>query len=182
MNPDINDFETFDSKFRRLQENRSNFSKSCELKPYNTNGPNNVIQNNLSNELLKGQLCSSKLSQHFFSKCNLDHLQNLLIQNIYKLSNKKYKIGRQSDKELLVIMRHIYMNEAKNRDTNIIEQVNVLNNSIIEKIIPSLLSNIIQQQEYLKKISNPLLIMEPPINVSSSNTRTTLEGSSRRLF
>ena len=74
------------------------------------------------------------------------------------------------------------MNEAKNRDTNIIEQVNVLNNSIIEKIIPSLLSNIIQQQEYLKKISNPLPILEPPINVSGSNTRTTLEGSSRRLF
>ena len=66
MNPDINNYESFDSKFRRLQENRSNFSKSCELKPYNTNGPNNVIQNNLSNELLKGQLCSSKLSQHFF--------------------------------------------------------------------------------------------------------------------
>ena len=74
------------------------------------------------------------------------------------------------------------MNEAKNRDTNIIEQVNVLNNSIIKKIIPSLLSNVIQQQEYLKKISNPLPIMEPPINVSSSNTRTTLEGSSSRLF
>ena len=182
MENEYTDLESFDYKFRNLQESRSNFTKKCNLVPYQTNGENNVTKDNYSDELLKSHLCSSPLSKHFFSKCNLDHLQQLLIDNIFIISNKKYKIGRQSDKELLIIMRHIYLNEANNNDNNIIEQVNILNNTIISKIVPSLFSNITQHQQYLNKMSNPLPVMEHPVNVNTSSTRNSLEAGSSRLL
>jgi hypothetical protein len=172
------DIESFDYKFKKLQESRFDFSKKCNITPYETNDDNNVSKNNFSNEMLKSHLESTPLSKHFFSKCNLDHLQQLIIDNIYILSNKKFKIKRQSDKELLIIMRHIYLNEANNNDNNIIEQVNILNDTIIKKIIPPLLSNIIQHQSYLQKINNPLPVISHPVNVNSSNNKTTLEGGS----
>ena len=182
MENEYNDIESFDYKFRNLQKSRSNFSNKCNLVPYQTNGTNNIMKDNFSDEMLKSHLCGSELSKHFFSKCNLDHLQQLIIDNIYIISNKKYKIGRQSDKELLIIMRHIYLNESDNDNTNIIQQVNILNDTIIHKIIPSLLSNITQHQNYLHKIQNPLPVLEHPVNVNTSNSRTTLEGSSSRLL
>ena len=182
MENEYNDIESFDYKFRNLQEARSDFSKKCNLIPYQTNDSNNVMRDNFSDEMLKSHLCSSDLSKHFFSKCNLDHLQQLIIDNIYILSNQKYKIGRQSDKELLIIMRHIYLNEADNNNTNIIQQVNILNNSIIHKILPSLLSNITQHQHYLNTVKNPLPVISHPVNVNTSNTKISLEGSSCRLL
>ena len=177
-----NDNESFDYKFRRLQEDRSDFSKKCNIVSYQTNGDNEIIQTNFSNQMLKSHLCSNKLSQHFFSKCNLDHAQDLLILNVANISNNKYKIGRQSDKELLLVMRHIYLTEANNKNNNIIPEVNRLNNIVIRKIMPKLISNIQQKETYLNEINSPIRLMEPPVNVNSSNTRGTLEGSSNRLL
>ena len=174
------EFESFDYKFRKLHEARSDFSGSCNLTAYQTNGSNDVIQQNNSNDLLKGQLCSNKLSRHFFSKCNVDHLQNLIIQNVYKLSNKKIKIGRQSDRELFIIMRHFYFNYSSNNDDYVIEHVNELNNLIVKKVLPKLLSNITQYNAYLQKINNPLQLIDHPINVNNSGSRGTLPG--RELF
>lgn len=177
-----NDNESFDYKFRRLQESRSDFSKKCNIIPHQTNGDNPITQTNFSDQMLKSHLCSGNLSKHFFSKCNLDHIQNLLISNVYNISNNQYKIGRQSDRELLIIMRHIYLNQANNKNDNIIPEVNRLNNIIIRKIMPSLISNIQQHQTYIHKISTPIPVMEHPVNVNSSNSRGTLEGSSNWLL
>ena len=76
-----NDNESFDYKFRRLQEDRSDFSKKCNIVSYQTNGDNEIIQTNFSNQMLKSHLCSNKLSQHFWflikllrlHKMNKDH-------------------------------------------------------------------------------------------------------------
>ena len=182
MNYSNEDSESFDYKFKQLQYNRSNFTQQCNLKPFEVNGDNNISKDNFSSELLKGHICDSTLSKHFFSKCNLDYLQNLLIKNIYNVSNGEYKIGRQSDKELLIIMRQLYLNESLNNEDNIIFQVNKLNNIIIQKTIPSLLSNIIQHNTYIQKINNPVYVIDHPKNVNSSSNRTTLMGSSNRLF
>ena len=182
MTQSMEDYESFDHKFKQLQYNRSNFNQKCNLKPFEINGDNKISKDNFSSELLKGQLSDSTLSKHFFSKCNLDYLQNLLIKNIYNVSNSEYKIGRQSDKELLIIMRQLYLNESLNKEDNIISQVNNLNNMVIQKTIPSLLSNIVQHNAYIQKITNPLVVMDHPKNVNSSSNRTTLMGSSNRLF
>ena len=176
------DNEAFDYKFRRLQEDRSDFSTKCNIIPYQTNGDNEITQTNFSNQMLKSYICSDKLSKHYFSKCNLDHVQQLLILNVSNISNNQYKIGRQSDRELLLVMRHIYLNDATNKNNNIIFEVNRLNNIVINKIMPKLISNIEQHANYIHDINSPIRLMEPPVNVNSSNSRGTLVGDGNRFL
>ena len=202
-NPDPNmtdETESFDYKFKQLQFNRSNFTTSCSYTPFSNNGEGELKNNDLSSQLLKGHICSDELSNQFFSKCNINYIQQLLKQNIYVLSNQKYLIGEQSETELLIIMRHIFLNDRKQPETNIshmiqnnpsqniknnndiISQINELNNSVIKKCVPFILVKIEQKNEYIKDINNSLSVMEHPQNVNSSSTRTTLLGSSKQLL
>lgn len=190
--------ESFDYKFKQLQFNRSNFTTSCSYTPFSNNGEGEMKNNNLSDQLLKGHICSDELSNQFFSKCNISYIQELLKQNIYILSNKKYLIGEQSETELLIIMRHIFLNDRKQPETNILHmiktnsnpkvddniiiQINQLNNLVIKKCVPFILVKIEQKNEYIKDINKSLTVMEHPQNVNSSSTRTTLLGSSKQLL
>ena len=181
--PTITDeVESFDYKFKNLQHERSNFTKTCSYSPYSSNGEQETNNNNLDSQLLKGHICSSELSNQFFSKCNIHHIQELLKQNIYILSNKTHVIGPQSEIELLIIMRHLYLNNAKNKNINIINQINELNDLVIKKCVPFILTKLEQRKEYIKDISSSLKIMEHPKNVNSSSTRTSLLGSSKQLL
>ena len=65
------------------------------------------------------------VSNVFFSKVNVDYLQQQMREIVYKASNNV--IGRQSDEELLIIMRSIYLSDAKNLPYDINRQVAELN-------------------------------------------------------
>ena len=45
---------------------------------------------------------------------NLENIQNQIIKEIYTLSDKSYIRGRQSDTELKIVMRSIYLQHSKN--------------------------------------------------------------------
>ena len=61
------------------------------------------------NEAIRTILQRNPLSNVFFSKENIDYLQNKIINRVYELSGNKHKIGRQSDTELQLVMRSIYL-------------------------------------------------------------------------
>jgi len=63
---------------------------------------------------LRGIQEKSQLSQTYFSKENLNLLQRIIIQSVYDISKGKYKIGKQSEQELLIIMRNNYLKYSKN--------------------------------------------------------------------
>ena len=77
-------------------------------------------------------------------------------------------------------MRHFYFNYSSNNDDYVIEHVNELNNLIVKKVLPQLLSNITQYNAYLQKINHPIQPIDHPINVNNSGSRGTLAG--RELF
>ena len=56
----------------------------------------------------------NNLSNTFFSSQNLDNLQNKIIENVLTQSNGEYRIGRQSDTQLQIIMRSTYLSYSKN--------------------------------------------------------------------
>ena len=113
----------------------------------------------------------SKLSKQYFSKQNINKIQQGIQKQIYIKSNYKYKIGNQSENELIVIMRAMYLKYSKNLDTNIKEQICELNNKVFEYSIPNILSNIEQKMGYLNSINNNNYIMERSQNMSSKGTK-----------
>lgn len=81
----------------------------------------------------------SPLSQVYFSRKNIDYLQYMMKKLVYKETGNI--IGRQSDEELLIIMRSIYLSDSKNQPNDISRQVaelnyKVLKYSVYDEIIP----------------------------------------------
>lgn len=70
------------------------------------------------------------VSKVFFSRKNVDYLQYMMKKLVYKETG--HIIGRQSDEELLIIMRSIYLSDSKNQPTNISSQVADLNFKVIK--------------------------------------------------
>ena len=65
--------------------------------------------------VLKGNHCDNILNQLFFSKKNMDIIQNGLRYRVWEKSDKKFVIGRQSETELVIIMRAIFLQHSKNK-------------------------------------------------------------------
>ena len=78
---------------------------------------------NFAAEATKTIIQQNPLSLVFFSKANIDYLQQRIQQIVHEKSNGEYNIGRQSDTELEIIMRSIYLQFAVHRTDHIREQI-----------------------------------------------------------
>jgi len=70
------------------------------------------------------------LSDLFFSRKNVDYIQYMMKVLVQKETG--LIIGRQSDEELLIIMRSTFFSDAKNLPTNIPQQVAELNAKVLK--------------------------------------------------
>lgn len=66
----------------------------------------------------------------FFSMKNVDYLQNMIKKMIYNETG--FTIGRQSDEELLIIMRSYYFSDAENLPYDYNKQVAKLNYLVLK--------------------------------------------------
>lgn len=129
-------------------------------------------QGSFGNVTLKGIQENSILSKVFFSKQNMEIIQNKLKWLVYEHSNNKYIIGKQDENELLIIMRSIYLEYSKNLPVSIKQQILFLNNKVYEDIFPKLYSNVQQYISYLADVENPYKIMNRPEYINQSGTKT----------
>lgn len=127
-------------------------------------------------EAVSHQIRPTPLSNLFFSDLNIDALQSGLKNRILNLSEGKYSISRQSDTELKIIMRSIYLQHAKHYTyIPINEQVRDLNKIILDWCAPRILSNIKQQQKYLDDISQlPMPLSRPEMKTMKGTKQLEL--------
>ena len=115
------------------------------MNSFNTNGRVNIMDQNTTavftlsdhipvddksdfREALNGTWNNTPLSISFFSKENINILQNGLRYGVYEKSNNQFIIGQQNIDELKIIMRSIFLQNSKNLSNNIAQQINDLNN------------------------------------------------------
>lgn len=113
------------------------------------------------------------LNKAFFSKENLDSLQSSIRKGVYDRSGGKHVIGRQSDIELKIVMRSVYLQYSKNLATNIGEQIRILNNLVVNICVPKIITNVEQYLGYKKDISGLPKPLPRPQNLSSAGTKST---------
>ena len=132
----------------------------------------NKPNNNFQVESLYGIQETSKLNQLFFSKKNMDIIQNNIRYTVYVKTNKRHIIDKQSDIELQIIMRSMYLQHSPNLEYNYKEQLEYLNKLVsdwcVEKIIPQLEQYI----GYLKEVEYMPMPIDLPVNLSSKGSRT----------
>ena len=130
---------------------------------------------NSNSNLISHFISTNPLNKAFFDKDNIDFLQNTIRCKVNE--NLKYRIGRQSDDQLTIVMRSIYLQYGRNQPDNIQSQVDRLNDKVISSVMPQMISAVRQHVAYVdtldssgrQKIPVP---MPHAKNVSSAGTKT----------
>jgi hypothetical protein len=132
----------------------------------------NEKMNNFQVEALYGIQETSQLNQLFFSKKNMEIVQNMIRYNVYEKSGKKHIIDKQSDIELEIIMRSIYLQHSPNLPNKIKEQINYLDKLVMEWCVENILPEVDQYFGYIKEIEFMPMPIELPLNLSSKGSRS----------
>ena len=79
---------------------------NCVSKPFelyeNLNISNKEKYGNTGNQQ------KSKLSNLYYSQANIDYLQNEIVRQVFEKSDGKYRIARQNEDELVIVMKSIF--------------------------------------------------------------------------
>ena len=132
----------------------------------------NKIGLNFKNTAIESVHTTTKLNFAFFSPQNIKIIQNAIRYEVWRRTENKHLVGEQSETELGIIMRAIYLQYGKNLPNNIREQVEELNNLVIETVVPKLIVQIEQYLSYLRDISQPYRIMEKPESTNVVGRKT----------
>jgi hypothetical protein len=116
------------------------------------------------------------LSQAYFSKQNIQILQNGIRAGIYERSNGQYLIGPQDCDSLKIIMRSVFLQHSANQPNNIPQQIAELNKIVLNYCIQQIYSEAQGYMKYVDDVSTLVVPISHP--VQSSNNDKTLEFKS----
>jgi hypothetical protein len=137
----------------------SNFLFSEHYKDYKMIDQQPVPEGYIYWDIIKTFQERNPLMDFFFSKKNLDHIQSLIIKMVAIQSGNIYQISRQSDGELLTVMRSIYIKTPTNgySDTkNFKRDICTLNKNVLDWVVPRVLVNVQQYLGYVRDQGNNL--------------------------
>jgi Family of unknown function (DUF5761) len=100
----------------------------------------------------------SELSQTFFSRENIQILQNGIRSGVYHRSNSQYTIGPQDCDSLKIVMRSVFLQNSANLPYDIPSQINELNKIVLNYCIQQVYS---EAQGYMKYISDVSTLAVP---------------------
>ena len=118
----------------------------------------------------------TRLSVVFFSKENIQILQNGIRAGVYKKSNGQYTIGPQDCDSLKIVMRSVYLQHAANQANNIPEQINQLNKMVLNYCIEQVYS---EAQGYMKYIDDASTLVVPiahPVMADNTDRQLLLKS------
>ena len=140
-----------------------------DLKMINNNGD---VMKNFQVEALYGIQETTQLNQLFFSRANMNLIQDGIRYQVYLKTDKKHIIDKQSEVELEIIMRSIYLQHSPNLPNNIKEQIKYLDELVINWCVEQIIPEIYQYYGYLKEVEYMPTPIDLPLNLSSKGSRT----------
>jgi hypothetical protein len=114
------------------------------------NGNDKISQFN--REAIIGVHQQTPLNDLFFSRQNIEALQVGIKNMVAKRTEGEFMIGKQSEVELQIVMRAIYLQHAKHMTTDIVEQVRELNSQVIDFCVPRIIEEIKMFKYYKQDI------------------------------
>ena len=132
----------------------------------------NETMKNFQVEALYGIQETSKLNQLYFSKQNMNNIQDMIRYNAFIKSEKKFVIDKQSDVELEIVMRSVYLQHSPNLPDKTKEQIEYLNKLVSDWCVGQIIPEVNQYIGYIKEIEYMPLPIDLPLNLSSKGSRS----------
>lgn len=131
----------------------------------------NEKMSDFSREAVVGIHTNTPLNSLFFSRENINALQQGIRYLVAKHSDNKFIVGNQSEVELQIVMRAVYLNDAKHKPTGIIEQVKELNKLVLDYCVPRILEEVKMYNYYKNDVSQLPMPLERGQFSSAKGTR-----------
>jgi hypothetical protein len=118
---------------------------------------------------LEHSIGTNPLNDLYFSKKNIEALQQGIRYSVYKRTGQV--IDTQNERELLVIMRSLYLQYSRNLPTNIVMQVKDLNKRVLDEVLPQIIMEMNQYKTYLRDASGLPIPLDRGENTSTAGTK-----------
>lgn len=129
-------------------------------------------EQNFQADMLRGNWAETPVSKVFFSRTNIDTIQNEIRRSVFERSQPKgYVIDNQSVDELKIIMRAMFYQFAT-YSGDVASQVKELNERVIKWSVPHVLSAVEHHMYYLKDIETYPVPLSHPVNISRAGTKS----------
>ena len=109
---------------------------------------------NMETIAVEGIVEQTKLSSNYFSKCNVDLLQKIIANDVEKKIGDK--IGKQSENDLIIIMRSYFLQEADNTlvdDNKVKNEIRRLDLIVKEECVRKIITMLKQHKAYIEEIN-----------------------------
>ena len=128
------------------------------------NKMNPIMFDNHGEYSLKGIIEQTPMSQIFFSPMNVNGIQSTIRYRIFKTNN--VTISAQSENELFIVMRSIYLQYSKNIQSNdVLAEIKYLNKLVINYSVEKITTELVAYNRYLQDINNlPIPMGNPEAN------------------
>jgi hypothetical protein len=110
-----------------------------------------------------GQWDETSLSRAYFSEENMQIIQNGIRAGVYYKSNQQYVVDPVDCRSLKIIMRSVFLQNAKNQTTNISGQIEQLNKIVLDYCIFQVYSEAQGYMKYLQDVSTLPVPLSAPV-------------------
>jgi hypothetical protein len=140
---------------------------------FSENKKGNALRKQLiKNELKMAQEDIGALETTFFSNENIDLINKQLILRVFRETKGQFLICKQKQEDLIIIMRYVFIEHARNLPFDIQGQIKQLNCIVVGEILPTIISNVDQKIGYLRDIATPAI--GPPLPINTKSIERTL--------
>ena len=115
---------------------------------------------------------NTPLNTLFFSQSNIDNLQQKIHDAVLEMSKGEYNLSRQSEADLMLIMRSYYLQYAETNPDEVARELDQLNQRVIAYSSNRIMVEIVAYKRYRKDILDFPEPMAHPVDMHIFGTRT----------
>lgn len=112
---------------------------------------------------------NTALSQAFFSRENIQIIQNGIRAGVYKRSNGQYVIGDQDCDSIKIVMRSVFLQYSANQPSNISQQIEQLNKIVLNYCIQQVYSEAQGYMKYVDDVSTLVVPIAHPVQATNND-------------
>jgi hypothetical protein len=137
---------------------------------YRTTQSTTVPQLGRADQAIAHMLTKTEVSNLFFSDLNMGVVQAAIAKSVLTVTGKQ--IGAQSEPELFLIMRSIYLQYGRNGVDSTVAEVRALNQRVVEYCVDVVVANLTQYMRYVQEVGRVPVPHQRPPNLSSAGTKS----------
>lgn len=127
-------------------------STNARQQPFSMASSDGVFFGGDAEDDISRNIDSSQVSRLFFGPTNVEALQQGIRYGVYRATDGRHVIDKQSETELRLIMRSIYLQHARNAPDQVLAQVRELNGMVLRFAVPRIVEEINMYLEYRRQV------------------------------